>query len=193
VPTAATPSLPVALAPLARPGRDGDVDGDGRPDVVTVTGTTVVVAGTRVGVMTMRAPAPSLPLATVTDIDDDGFGEILLAGVQADGITRYTVLRFNGTVLGAVRGLPGGGTLPVGVTKREAHGFRCVSGGGSAGGGVTVFDGTSNDGHAYAVKQTFFQMNGSTLTPVATTSTTVADTDGGFPAPFVADCGPLHG
>jgi hypothetical protein len=193
VPTAATPSVPVALAPLARPGRDGDVDGDGRADVVTVTGTTVVVAGTKVGVMTMRTPGLSRPLATVTDIDDDGFGEILLAGMGDGAMTPYTVLRFTGTVLEAVRGLPGAGTLPVGVTQREAHGFRCVSGGGSTGGGITVFDATSSDGHSYAVRQTFFKMAGSTLTSVATTNTTVQDTDGGFPAPFVADCGPLHG
>jgi hypothetical protein len=128
-----TPSA-VPTRPVSVPAKDGDVDGDGKPDQVTVSaapvsegiwGVTLKLSalGTRRGQLHAEADRPTL--VGVVDADGDGFGEVFLTVAQGASTSFWGALRL---VDGVVREVTLGGQpmhLGIGGSVTHGDGFAC--------------------------------------------------------------------
>src|SRR6266545_2795759 len=83
-PNAAPAATGTNRAPCQRPAPAGDVDGDCRPDRVSLLGDTVVVQGTLVGRLTAPVQhADPMRVAAVFDVDGDGYARQFQAPLGA--------------------------------------------------------------------------------------------------------------
>lgn len=128
-----TPSA-VPTRPVKVPATDGDVDGDGKRDQVTIAtapnadgiwGVTIKLSalGTRRGQVHAESERPRL--VGVVDADGDGFGEVFLAIGQGASTAFWGVLRF---VDGVVREVTLSGQplqLAIGGSVNHGDGFAC--------------------------------------------------------------------
>jgi hypothetical protein len=135
-PTAsATPTpKPAPTRPVALPGKDGDVDGDGKPDQVTVANAPIgegvwavtlklTALGTRRGQVHTESERPRV--VGVVDADADGFGEVFLTINEGASTSFWGVLRL---VDGVVREVTKDGaqlSLGIGGSVSHGDGFAC--------------------------------------------------------------------
>ena len=196
---ASTPPSPSAVATAsagAAPGVravDGDVDGDGRPDRVAVTDTTLAVTLSGTG-STVTAPVDAglgtsepAALAGSTDVDRDGHAEVFVRVGQGASTTTLRAFRFDGTRLSPVDRPDGPLLLVIGGSATHGDGFSCTDAG-----RLVVRSAASDDGRAFVVTTTTFRLSGPTAVQLARTVVHAT----GMDAPAVAaayrvDCGPV--
>ncbi|MGF7234256.1 MAG: hypothetical protein ACQSGP_04745 [Frankia sp.] len=182
-----TPTRGSANASPATVAKNGDIDGDGIVDSdLSYNGTALVVTlshNKRSVAVTLAGVTTPLHYA-VTDIDDDGRGEILVEVSGAIGVTTYDIVRLQSD--GSLRVLSKGPLpLVVGASSSSGTGFAC------SGGVLLVRSGTSDDGTTYQVTTTSWTLSGVTFTQVGKARTASYDTTSNAADPFRARCGTL--
>ncbi len=175
--------------PVARPAKNGDVDGDGQEDQAAIepgtSGGSTLVVGLSAGGeqrISLATDASAKPrIIGIEDADRDGYGEIFVV-VGHGAATELTEV---------VRLVDGGLRL---VTQSGSP-LRLVSGGsathldswGCTAGSLFTWSGRSADGVNYPGTQSTLRFSGSTVTTVSTKDVTV---DATHPAP--SGCGLLQ-
>jgi len=143
---------------VARPARDGDIDGDGRVDHVTIgpqtssgvwqVTATLTTVGVRIGQVHDDSDQPFL--VGIVDANHDGYAEIWIhsgAGASTDFLTPLRLIR------GVLREVSKDGSpaqLGVGGTVTHGDGFACQDvNPQSDGAELLVYQATSIDGHTW--------------------------------------------
>jgi hypothetical protein len=199
-PSAPAPSTPEPVftaTPTATPshaaGRalDGDVDGDGTPDRIDLSGTTLRVALSGSGRVLTAAVDQGLdgsePAARAgsVDIDRDGHAEVFVRVGQGASTTTLRAFRYDGRALRPLDRTDGPLLLVIGGSVTHGDGFSCTDSG-----RLVVRSATSDDGKAFTVTTTTYRLAG--VTAVQLSRTVVQDTGMSSPAVAAAyrvDCG----
>lgn len=204
----ATPSAtakPQPTRPVKLPGADGDVDGDGKADQISVA---PVPAAAGVWTVTLRlsalgarrgqvhADTEQPRVAGVVDADSDGFGEVFLTVDQGASTAFWGVLRVVG---GVVREVTSDGQplhLAVGGSVTHGDGFVCREDvKTSRGRELVVYSGDSFDGTTWEGTITSYAWEGGSVRVVRQRNESFpTDGSGGDPRlrPYYeADCGNL--
>lgn len=172
-----------------RPAMPGDVDGDGKADTVRLSGATVEVTLSRGGAPA-RVTLPDGATASRwagSDLDGDGFSELVVQIGSSGGLDQFAVLRF--MALGQISVLADAasqpvvaGTMSTGSTTMST-GFSCSTS------GLRLVVGTSPDGGAnYDVTTTTVAATIDGLTKVGTPSRSTLPAATATPS-FDARCG----
>lgn len=186
-PTASATGGPPDQNSPRSPARNGDIDGDGQPDSVSFTSAGLSVELSSGGgpiAVALSGLDVSSPHYAITDVDGDGYGEIIVQeGAASAAGTKYGIVRMSDRVLASVSG----GPLPLtaGVTASRGDGFACVDG------LIRVRSGSSDDGTTYAMTTTTWKLSGSKFTQVGKAVSSTWDSSSGTASPFVAGCGTL--
>jgi hypothetical protein len=147
-------------ASCQRPAPAGDVDGDCRPDRVSLLGDTVLVQGTLVG--RLSAPvqhADPMRVAAVFDVDGDGYADVWVRVASGASTDVYALVRYDGARVQTV--VDGGGRqfqAPVGATATHSDDLSC-----DQAGSLYLLPGTSTDGITYQGSELIYRFAGSTL------------------------------
>lgn len=138
--------------PVAWPARAGDIDGDGVPDTVQASGTSVKVSLSRGGTAPLTLPSGSTAGPwTAVDVDDDGFAELIIQTGSRDGIASYSIARYAAPGVLSMLSRPSSTqSLQAGTEGTSAGwGFACLDK------GIQFVAGTSSDGgQTFAVTTT---------------------------------------
>ncbi len=172
-----SPTLP---PPVSFPAKPGDIDGDGVIDSPSLSGSTIVVALSRLGTVSVTLPAVVSPLtASVVDIDANGYGELIVQTDSSGDTRNFGVIRLapNGQ-LQVVSGSP----LHAGLNGTHGDGFRCESGTFVAVAGDNTVD------RIYSVTSTTWQLTKVGFTKVGSPTSSTVDL-ASAPSPFTAGCG----
>ena len=173
--------------PFRTPAVAGDIDGDGKPDSVAVSGGAVTFTLSRDGSETVQLPAGSVPGKwALADVDGDGFAELIIQTGTSGGIASYTVIQYLARHELGVLPQPSVARLAAGVTASYAGwGFSCVDK------AVEFVSGSSSDGgQTYQVTTTTLRPDLGSWVPVGgTTSSTLTATAAA--SAFTAQCGTL--
>ncbi|MBL7497945.1 VCBS repeat-containing protein [Frankia sp. CNm7] len=168
-----------------RPARDGDIDGDGMADEVSVSGPTVEVRMSRGETARYDFPAGSaLGSPAGFDLDGDGYSELIVRTGPAGGLADYAVLRFvSPGVVAMVPDLPSARLAAGASSGQTAAGFRCSHD------GVTVVAGVAVDGgQSYTVTTTTLRLAFDRWEAVGTPTSATMPAAEATPL-FTADCG----
>lgn len=189
-PTTAAPTA-AATVPPRKKAADGDVDGDGQPDVVRATSTVLTVtlsASGRKVTAPVHADSPAAPeVLGSTDVDRDGFAEVFLKTTQGASTGFATPYRFDGTTLRELQldGQPA--RLGFGGSVQHGDGFRCTDAG-----QVEVRKAEADDtGATYAVELTVYRLSPTSLVRVRTSTSMAKQGSPEVEASYTVDCGPV--
>lgn len=189
VATTAAPT-PTAAPTRVRPAADGDVDGDGKPDVVRATGTLLTVVLSRSG---KRVTAPvhaegpgSAAVLGVTDVDRDGFAEVFLETARGASATFTTPYRFDGTKLHELQLHGAPLRLGIGGTVLHGDGFACTTAG-----LLEIRSADSSDGQAFTVHSDVYRLGVSLLTLVKSITVKAKQGTPAVERSYNAYCGPV--
>ncbi len=180
------------VSPSAKPRKralDGDVDGDGEPDVVRATSTliTVTLSATNTKVTApVHADSPAAPeVLGSTDVDRDGFAEVFLRTTQGASTSFATPYRYDGRSLRELQ-LDGQPTLlGFGGSAQHGDGFRCTDAG-----LVEVRKAEADStGASYSVELTVYRLSATQLVRVRTSTTTAKQGSPEVEASYTVDCG----
>lgn len=154
----AVPAPDTTAAPL-RPAAQGDVDGDGEPDEVTVgTSLAVRLSGSRRTItsafQTDAAPQP----AGSEDVDRDGRAEVFLRTGQGSSTTFLTPFRYDGRTFAPLTIDGEQAELGVGGSATHGDGFSCTEAG-----TLVVREASSDDGTTFTVTTTTYRIDGHRL------------------------------
>lgn len=157
------------VVPVARPAADGDIDGDGRPDPVTVTtrpyGPTTVNAGlTRLGEQSVpveASGAAGVPTVIGTvDADADGYAEVFVKVDQGAATGFASILRLVDDRLVVVTLDGSQARLAYGGSAGHQDSFGCAElNAANPGRELFVWSGTSSDGLAYSGFRTVYGLD----------------------------------
>ncbi len=180
----APPSTATTFTPASRPAVAGDVDGDGRADRVSVSGTTLTVVGSRVGRLTLTLPAGGYTVARpAVDIGDSGYGDVVLEQEPGANGPTYSLVALEH---------PDGAHPALGlVTTPNRQALELFTGGGdsdqwswtcqSAGGAlnrVGLLATVDHRGQVGMLVRTVYRLDGDLATQVSTSTTAVTATAG---------------
>ncbi|MCW2672954.1 MAG: hypothetical protein JWP14_1543 [Frankiales bacterium] len=186
----ATPSPTVSATPPVRaiPAADGDVDGDGKRDLIQPTATVLRITLSSTGkVITapVHADEPRPPaLLGTADIDRDGRAEVFLQTAQGASTEFATPYRFDGTSLKELQLDGGPARLGIGGSVTHGDGFRCLPNG-----QLEVRQAESSDGTTFTVQATDFRISGVQLVLVSTRSGKGKQGTPSVESAYTADCG----
>jgi hypothetical protein len=201
-----TPS-PIAPTPTKKPtsksAKDGDIDGDGRVDSVTVAATTgedgtwlVTAHMTSVGESNTQLGADTRPqLRGIVDADGDGRAEVWLRTHSGASTEFLTPLRlYKGEIVAVHRG---SSTVELGVGGSVTHGngFACKDTVKSKSGReLIVYEGSTSDTTHWSGDKTTYDWSGATLVRLSSKheSFSYSSIDDPRVAPYYSvDCGSL--
>ena len=186
--TAPTSAAPSPVATRVKPARDGDVDGDGKADVVTTTATllTVRLSGSGRSVTApVNADAPrSAPVLGSTDVDRDGYAEVFLETAQGASTQFATPYRFDGKTLRELQFDGGPLRLGIGGSVTHGDGFRCTPAG-----LLEIRSAESADGLDFTLRVDTYRLVGAELEVVTTRTATGKQGDPEVEASYTVDCG----
>lgn len=189
-PTAVTTTAaPTPSRTQVVPAADGDIDGDGKADVVKATATLVKVTlsgSGKVVTAPVHADSPAAPEVLGTDdVDRDGRAELFLKTVQGASTSFATPYRYDGKVLHEVQLGGSPAVLGFGGSTQHGDGFTCTPNGlievRSA-----VADGS---GTTYTVTTTTYRLTVTDLVKVRSTSAKAAQGSSEVEASYALDCG----
>lgn len=196
-PVLLTGGRPVAGPPVVKPAVDGDLDGDGRPDNVTISPSrnglaTVTAQLTRLGRQSVPMEvtgAPGVPVVMgVVDVDGDGYGELFVKVDQGASTGFASIVRLLNGRLTVVGTAGGQDRIPYGGTVTHLFTFGCAElDPTSAGREFFSWGGDSSDGVNYRGTLHTARFLGNVLAPVGSSPRNVAPT---MPAP--SGCGSLR-
>ncbi len=186
-PTASPTPSPTAPA-RAIPAADGDVDGDGKRDVIQPSATLLRVTLSSSGkVVTAPVhkdqPGPASLLGTA-DVDRDGRAEVFLQTAEGSSTQFATPYRFDGTKLQELQLDGGPARLGIGGSITHGDGFRCLPNG-----HLEVRQAESSDGTTFTVNATEYRISGVQLVLVTTRSGKGAQGTPSVESAYTADCG----
>jgi hypothetical protein len=194
-PSPPPPSPTSAPSPSAagRRALDGDVDGDGQPDRIGVSGTTLTVTlsgGGRVLSTPVDSDLDSSePAATAgsTDVDRDGRAEVFVRVAQGASTSTLRMFRYDGKAISPVDSEGGPLLLVVGGSVTHGDGFSCTDKG-----RLVVMSAESNDGTTFRVRRRTFRFSGGGLVlDLETRATATSMDDPRVRAAYEVDCGPV--
>jgi hypothetical protein len=186
----ATPSPTPSATPSSRaiPAADGDVDGDGKRDLIQPSPTVLRITLSSTGkVVTapVHADAPTPPaLLGTADIDRDGRAEVFLQTAQGASTEFATPYRFDGTALKELQLDGGPARLGIGGSVTHGDGFRCLPNG-----HLEVRQAESTDGTTFTVLATEYRISGVQLALVSTRSGKGKQGTPSVESAYTADCG----
>jgi len=185
-PNAAPTATGTNRAPCQRPAPAGDVDGDCRPDRVSLLGDTVVVQGTLVGRLTAPVQhADPMRVAAVFDVDGDGYAEVWVRVASGASTDSYALVRYDGLRLTAVADDEGRQfQAPLGATVTRSDDLSC-----DRAGTLFLLHGTSADGITYQGSELIYRFGGSTLHLQVHPVPLMQWRSGEHPLPGVDGCG----
>jgi hypothetical protein len=185
----ATPSpTPSATPHRAVPARDRDVDGDGKPDSIRASATTLSVELSGSG-RTVTAPVhtdlPGSPAILGTaDVDRDGYAEVFLETAEGASTQFATPYRFDGTALHELQLDEGPARLGIGGSVTHGDGFAC-----GTSGLLEVRGADSPDGATYTVHVDTYRLGTTALVLVKSRTLTAKQGDPDVDASYAAACG----
>ena len=184
----ASPTPGVSLAPRVRriPALDGDVDGDGRPDVVRLAGSNVTVVLSGSGRLVSAPTGADGPptRAGAVDVDRDGRSEIVLLVGHGASTASYALFRYDGRILARVDRASGPLVLLVGGTVTHGDGFSCATNG-----RLVLRQATSTDGQAFHVTSTVLRLAGAHAVVVSRSGYDGRQDDPRVRRAYAVDCG----
>jgi hypothetical protein len=166
----------------------GDVDGDGRTDVVTVTPTAVEVqlsAGGTVSAPVVTARLAEPVLSGVADVDGDHRYEVFVVTARGPAEAFVTMYRFDGKALHEVS--PAGTRIRLGIggTITAGDGFSCPGDG-----TLVVRRAETLNGTGYTLRTRIYALEGNALAlRKETTVTAPSIDDERVSKAFEVDCG----
>lgn len=176
---------PAAPVDRATPAAQGDVDGDGEPDLVTVDGNLAVELSRDQRTVASAFDTDTSPVVSGSeDVDRDGRAEVFLRTGQGASTTFLTPFRYDGRTFAPLT-LDGEQVrLGVGGSATHGDGFTCTDAG-----TLVVRSAASDDGTAFAVTETTYRVEGHRLvqTDVAM-GTGEGMEDPRVAAAYVVDC-----
>lgn len=182
------PTPGVALAPRARriPALDGDVDGDGQPDVVRLAGSKVTVVLSASGRLVSAPTGADGPptRAGAVDVDRDGRSEIVLLVGHGASTASYALFRYDGRTLARVDRASGPLVLLAGGTVTHGDGFSCATNG-----RLVLRQATSTDGKAFHVTSTVLRLAGAHAVVVSRSGYDGRQDDPRVRRAYAVDCG----
>lgn len=184
-PTAA-PELSAVPAPVQRePAAQGDVDGDGEPDVVTVGGRLAVELSGEKRTVTSAFETDTSPARSgAEDVDRDGRAEVFLRTAQGASTTFLTPFRYDGKVLAPLTLHGQQARLGIGGSATHGDGFSCTEAG-----TLVVRSASSDDGTAFTVTETTYRIEGHRLVQTARSTTRAKGMDDPrVGAAYLVDC-----
>ena len=186
-----TPGPNVTSSPVSRvvPAAQGDVDGDGEPDVIRYDGDDAVVTLSGTG-RSVRASVKAdiegdQPVtAGVEDLDRDGRAEVFVQAGQGASTMFLLVLHFDGTRLAALTAAGRPLLLGVGGSATHGDGFSCTDSG-----TLVVRSALSEDGERFNLTEITYRVDGSALVESdRTTSTARGMSSDAVAAAYIVDC-----
>lgn len=186
--TTAAPT-PTPTSTKVAPAAPGDIDGDGKADVVKATASLVSVTLSRSGkVVTapVHADSPAAPEVLGTDdVDHDGRSELFLKTVQGASTSFATPYRYDGKVLHELQLNGSPAVLGFGGSTQHGDGFTCTPAG-----RIEVHQAQADaSGTTYTVTTTSYRMTVTDLVKVTSTSTKAAQGSAAVEASYALDCG----
>ena len=186
----ARPAATASPSPVAspRPAATGDVDGDGRTDVITVSAHAVEVRLSHGGTATARLVDPGTPqpvLSGVADVDGDHRYEVFVETARGPSASFVQMYRYDGKRLAEVTS--GGKQIRLGIggTVTHGEGFSCPGAG-----VVVVRRAESYNGTGYTLRTRTYALTGSVLVlRKETTVTAPSFDDPRVAVAFQVDCG----
>lgn len=176
-------------AALVVPAAQGDVDGDGEPDVIRYDGDMAVVTLSTTGQAVRASVKADIEgdepaTAGVEDLDRDGRAEIFVQVGRGASTAFVLALRFDGTRLAAltVAGQPL--LLGIGGSATHGDGFRCTDTG-----SLVVSSAQSDDGDQFNLTEITYRVKGLGLAETdRKTSTARGASSDAVAAAYVVDC-----
>ncbi|WP_248840746.1 FG-GAP repeat domain-containing protein [Frankia sp. AgKG'84/4] len=171
---------PHGSPPATRPARDGDVDGDGRSDTLSVAGGQRLVAhysgGGSDSVVLRAGDRAGLRVLGAADADSDGHAEVFVQLDQAASQQLTTVFRYVDGHLRQVslNGQPA--TLPYGGSTGYVTSWSCRPAS-SPGTALATAAGPSTGPNVYALTLTYYRFDGERLVPLRSTTAAPAALD----------------
>lgn len=185
----AAPTAPAATPTpsAARRFTDGDVDGDGRRDVIQPSATLLKVTLSSTGkVVTAPVhkddPGPATLLGT-GDVDGDGRAEVFLETAEGASTQFATPYRFDGTTLVELQLDGGPARLGIGGSVTHGDGFRCQ------GGLLEIRQAESTDGTTFTVRADRYAVRRTQLVLVGSSTSRGTQGSPAVQSAYTADCG----
>ncbi|WP_131768417.1 VCBS repeat-containing protein [Candidatus Protofrankia californiensis] len=171
--------------PVAVPAKKGDIDGDGVDDTPHLSGNTLTVTLSWVGPATVTLSEVASPLTfSITDIDTDGYGELIVQLGGNAGTRTFTVIKL--TPARQLRQLSGPPLpLSAGLAGTHGDGFTCKP---QTPGTLVVAAGDSTGDRTYSVTSTTWQLTGEGFQTVGAPTSSTVDLNTAE-SPFTAGCG----
>ena len=184
----ASPTPGLSAMPRVRriPALDGDVDGDGQPDVVRVAGRTITVVLSGSGRLVSAPTGADGPAtrAGAVDVDRDGRSEVVLLVGHGASTASYALFRFDGRILARVDRASGPLVLLAGGTVTHGDGFSCTTNG-----RLVLRQATSNQGKVFHVVSTVLRLAGARAVVVSRSGYDGRQDDPRVHRAYAVDCG----
>ncbi|MDX6197948.1 MAG: hypothetical protein QOJ79_1099 [Actinomycetota bacterium] len=181
----------VSPSPAARRALDGDVDGDGEPDVIRVSDATLAVTLSRTGTQLTASVDSDLDMsepaarAGSVDVDRDGRAEVFVRVGQGASTSTLRMFAYDGRTLRPVDSAGAPLLLVIGGSVTHGDGFSCTDTG-----RLVVRSAESDDGTAFTVSTTTYRVGGGSAVRLSrTTAQATGMDDPRVRAAYQVDCG----
>ena len=161
-----TPTRTPAQAPTLRTAAQGDVDGDGTADEITVDeDLAVTLSGSGKTVASAFETDTAPQTAGSEDVDRDGRAEVFLRTGQGSSTTFLTPFRYDGRTFAPLTLDGEQAKLGVGGSATHGDGFSCTETG-----ALVVRSASSDDGTSFTVTTTTYRVDGHRLVETGRTT-----------------------